>query len=32
MEININSVVAIVCAVYVSFTFYFILEKFKIKD
>ncbi len=32
MEINLNTVVAVVSAVYVTFTLYFILEKFKIKD
>jgi len=30
--ININTVLAVVCAVYVSFNLYFMFEKFKIKD
>ncbi len=32
MEINLNTIVAIVCAIYVAFNLYFILEKFRIKD
>jgi len=32
MEINLNTVVAIVCMVYVAFNFYFMLEKFKVKE
>ena len=32
VTVNINTVIAVVCAVYVTFNLYFLLEKFKIKD
>lgn len=32
MEINLNTIIAVVCAIYSTFNLYYMLEKFKVKD